>query len=55
MDFLNAGDLNRDGLLDYKEYLDLLEDPDGDEDEDSDEGEVRNGHGIKTIGAIDET
>lgn len=54
VDFLNAGDLNRDGLLDYKEYLDLLEDPDGDGDEDSDEGEVRNGHGIKTIGATDE-
>ena len=32
-DFLEAGDINRDGLLDYKEYLDML----GGEDEDEDD------------------
>ena len=27
VDFLEAGDANHDGLLDYKEWIDLLEDP----------------------------
>jgi len=38
VDFLESGDVNRDGLLDYKEFLDLVEDPDS-KDEDEEEGE----------------
>ena len=38
VDFLEAGDVNRDGLLDYKEYCDLLGDNE-DEDEGDGDGE----------------
>eukprot|EP01052_Picozoa_sp_SAG31_P026051 SAG31_NODE_2332_length_5931_cov_3.826989_2_plen_1362_part_00 len=43
VDFLEAGDVNRDGLLDYKEYCDLLGAQDDDEDED--DNHVKNGDG----------
>ena len=33
VDFLEAGDTNRDGLLDYKEYMDLLAEGEDEEDE----------------------
>ena len=34
IDFLEAGDVNRDSMLDYKEWLDLLNDEDDEDDDD---------------------
>ena len=44
VDFIEAADRNKDGIVDYKEYMDMLTDPtvqhhDGDEDADGKEGE----------------
>ena len=40
VDFIEAIDSNRDGLVDYKEYMDMVKDPNEEEEEEK-EGESR--------------
>jgi hypothetical protein len=51
VDFLESGDVNRDGLLDYKEFLDLVEDPDSKDDDDDDDDDEEEEDGVGEKGA----